>query len=370
MGAALGVGAVLLAVSLLSVLALVGMTALAGSGQQQASSVPTRVLWGPTTAKGTLYAIQVTGTIQASASEGLTLTGGTNGYEVADLIDQLKPSDAGGLLLLMNTPGGTINGSRAIAEAANRYRERTGQKVYAYVEGTSASGGVYAMASADRITADHGTMIGSIGVVSGPFARYKDVTATSGTLLTSGVTTTGGITYEYLTQGTGKDFGSPYRDMTPEEKAIWVNGLANEYEQFVDWVAQGRKIPAETIKTQLGAHLYDARTAKENKLIDEMMGRSQAFADAAQLAGLDPKSTKVITPTNPSAAGSREEGVRAGAGRPAGQRAVPGGHQRDLHRGSRGSGVPRQPPDHLRLIPRRPVAPDEVMTSSIESPKT
>ncbi len=288
LGAALGVVAVVATLSIISTLALAGVVTLL-SGQDQS---PTRVIWGSASAKSTLFAVRIDGTIHASPSEGVAQTDGTYGYEVADLIDRLQASDADGLMLLMNTPGGTINGSRAIAEAINRYRDRTQKKVYAYVEGMSASGGMYAMAGADRISADHGSLIGSIGVTSGPFERYRDVTS-------AGSITASEITFEYLTQGAGKDFGSPYRDMTQEEKTIWIQTLANEYDLFVDWVSKGRHIPAETIKTKIGAHLYDTRSAVTLKLIDDIMSRPAAFEDAARLSNLDPASTKVVTPSKP-----------------------------------------------------------------------
>ena len=100
-------------------------------------------------------------------------------------------SDADGLVLLLNTPGGSINGSKAIADAMARYKTAPGTRVRVR-PGMSASGGMYAMAGADKILADHGSLVGSIGVIAGPFERYKDVTAITGTMLTAGVVTSGG----------------------------------------------------------------------------------------------------------------------------------------------------------------------------------
>ena len=79
------------------------------------------------------------------------------------------------------------------------------------------------MAGADQIVADHGSLVGSIGVVMGPFQRFRDVTGIPGSLLEPGVTTEGGVTEEYLTRGRGKDFGNPFREMTDEE---WMHGFA------------------------------------------------------------------------------------------------------------------------------------------------
>ena len=178
--AGLGIGAVLCALSLISAIAMVALVGVAriGRANTSAETSVTKTLWGSSSAKNTLRAISVSGTIQASggSSSGM-FSSATYGYDVAKLIDSLTADSAAGLVLLMDTPGGSINGSRAIADAVDRYEQRTGKKSFAFVEGMSASGGMYAMAGVNRIYADQGTMVGSIGVIMGPFARYRDVTA-------------------------------------------------------------------------------------------------------------------------------------------------------------------------------------------------
>ncbi len=298
-GASLGVGVVLTALSIITtiglVLATLALAGAAGSGSSSSARAPltTEPAWGPADAGSTLLAIPVSGVILGSSSDGAPLGGATYGYDVAETIDDLDPDEYGGLVLEMNTPGGTIYGSRAIADAVARYQERSEQDVVAFVRGISASGGMYAMAGADQVIADHGSLVGSIGVVSGPFERYRDVTGIPGSLLAPGVETEGGITSEYLTEGKGKDFGNPYRDMTEEERAVWQAGLANEYAEFVSTVSQGRGIPEETIRDDLGAYLYDGDTAVEKGLVDQVLGQEEAYREAASANGLDPDDTSV-----------------------------------------------------------------------------
>ena len=292
-GLGFGVGALALTIvgALLSTIALVAAPVVGGLGQ--GSSQPLETIWGNPTAKHTLRAIPVHGAIMADPSDGSGLTVGTYGYEVAQVIDSLTDKDADGIVLLMNTPGGSITGSRAIADAVDRYRVRTGNQVFAHVQGLSASGGMYTMANADRIVADHGSLVGSIGVISGPFTRVRDVTGTTGTLLESGVTTTGGIAYEYLSMGRDKDFGNPYRDMRPEERDVWMGALASEYDGFVNWVADHRGIPAATIRDTYGAHMFGGQTAVANKYVDAIGGQDEAFRDFATRAGVNPDDTQV-----------------------------------------------------------------------------
>jgi protease-4 len=157
----------------------------------------------------------------------------------------------------------------------------------------SASGGMYAMAGADQIVADHGSLVGSIGVIMGPFQRFRDVTGIPGSLLEPGVTTDGGVTEEYLSRGRGKDFGNPYRDMTEEERAVLGRGLDREYEAFVAWVSQARGIPPQTIVDELGAFVFDSYTAVDRGLVDRVLGREEAYRYAAEINGVDPEDTRV-----------------------------------------------------------------------------
>lgn len=300
-GAGTGVGVSLLVLgtvlSLLTGLIVAGAGLLTSAGSQDR---PVVTVWGSPSARNTLRAVDVNGAILTDRDGGSLLAGGTYGYEVARLIDEIGATDADGLVLRINTPGGTITGSKAIADAIDRYKQRTNKKVFAHVQGLSASGGMYAMAGADDIQADHGSLVGSIGVIFGPFARYRDVIAIDGGLLGGGVTTSGGIEEFYFTQGRGKDVGNPYRDLTEEERAILTEGLANEYAAFVDHVSAKRGIDGQVIRDDLGAHLYDNVTAQEKRLIDGTMGINEAYRHFAGVAGVDPGDTRVVAPTRPS----------------------------------------------------------------------
>ena len=301
-GAALGVGLVTMALLVVSLLGM-GLVARAASGGRPDFSSTYQHIWGPTNASNTMLALNISGAIDG-AGNGTMFTTGTYGYEIAEQLDALEADDYSGVLLLMDTPGGSIYGARAIAEAVIRYQERTGRKVVAYVQSMSASGGMYAMAPADLIISDYGTFVGSVGVIFGPFDRYREVTGLTGNILTSGVETEGGITREYLTRGTGKDFGNPFRDMTEEERAVYGQGMDVEYAQFVDFVAEHRGIPAERIRSELGAFMFDPQTATEKGLVDEVMGRPDAFRAAANLNEVDANDTKVVSPALPNSLGA------------------------------------------------------------------
>lgn len=300
-GLGLGLAVALVALSVVAgIFASVSLAVTLSSVTSSGASTSLTPLWGEAGSKDKLRAIPITGAIMTDVSEGGLLAAGTFGYEIAEELDGIGKDDAAGVVLLVNTPGGSVPGSKAISDAIERYQERTGHKVLVHVEGMSASGGVYSTAPADAIYADHGSIVGSIGIIFGPFERYNDVVATSGNILQSGVTTTGGITSEYLTQGTGKDFGNPFRDMTEGERGMIMNLLEAEYKNFVDHVSVNRDIPAQEIVDELGAYVFGNADAEEIGLIDGTLNREEFFTKAAEEAGLDPEKTVVEIAAAPS----------------------------------------------------------------------
>ena len=280
--------------------ALISLGMLLSSITKDGASTSLERVWGTEGASGHLRAIRISGTIMTDAADGALLSSGTYGYEVADQLDSLKTDQVDGVVLLVNTPGGTITGSKAIADAITRYRERTGKPVLVHVEGSSTSGGVYSTATANEIIADHGSMIGSIGVILGPLPRYKDVVATGSTLLQQGITTTGGISQEYITAGSGKDLNNPYRDLTEQERQRLQAMVDDDYEIFVAEVAAGRKLDPQRIRNEFGAGIFSARQAVNIGLADAVMGRDEFFRHAATAAGLDPDKTVVERVAEPT----------------------------------------------------------------------
>lgn len=304
LGTGLGLGLLVTAVVMSiigGIISVLSLGVLAGMVSSSDASTNTEVIWGNEKAESKLHAIEISGPIMTSAAEGALFSEGVYGYEVADLLDEMTNEDADGVVLLVDTPGGSITGSKAISDAVERYQERTDNKVFVHVEGMSASGGVYATAPADAIYADHGSLIGSVGVIYGPIEHYEDVVATSGTLFEQGVTTEGGITQDYITRGEGKDFGQPFREMTDFERKMFDDMIDPEYDRFVEHVAANRDIDAKELVDKIGAAVFEPGRAEELGFTDGTMGRDEFFRKAAEEAGLDPDDTAVEAMTGPSA---------------------------------------------------------------------
>jgi protease-4 len=222
----------------------------------------------------------------------------TYGYSVKETLRKAaKDKSIKGVILEMSTPGGTIYGSAAIADGVREY-QKTGRPVLAFVAGLSASGGMWGMAPADRILADHGSLVGSIGVIMGPFAYYDGVLATEGGILGGGITTKNGITQDYITAGRSKDVGNPYRKLTVEERASLQAGVDAIYAEFVKHVATYRKIPEATIRDTLGAMIFSNAQAEQLGLIDGTASREDSYAEAATMAKINGTNWAVVREKN------------------------------------------------------------------------
>jgi protease-4 len=302
--------AVILIASVFAGLAVIGVVMFAisfgvGAGMAGATMGPGSAdgfvhLSGERNSKNKLLAVRVEGLILGAPprdrSAMLFLSGVTYGYEVQQVLeDAVEKDEVKGVLLHLQTPGGTIFGARAIDDGIKRYRDRTKKPVVAYIEGLSASGGVMAMVGASKIYADYGSLIGSIGVLGPQLLFFNKPLATDGSLLESGIVTQNGIEQTVISAGRGKDLGNPFRRPTDEEVATLTRGVEAEYEQFVQHVARSRQIETTTIKDKMGAMIFDNAAAQAYGLIDGTASRGDTIARLAEMAGVG-KDFQVVRP--------------------------------------------------------------------------
>ncbi len=185
-----------------------------------------------------------------------------------ETISKLKDDkNTAGIILYINSPGGSVYESDEVYNAVKKYRQETGKPVYAYFAALAASGGYYIGCSADKIIANRNTITGSIGVIAGRFIN-----------LTSFMTKHG-IKSETIHAGKNKTMGSFDEPVTKEQREI-MQSVADEcYEQFVSLVAENRNLNLKTVKTLADGRIYTAKQAKEKGLIDEIA----SFDDAVEI---------------------------------------------------------------------------------------
>jgi protease-4 len=133
-----------------------------------------------------------------------------------------------GVILRMNTPGGSAVQSRYINRELLRLREKYPDiPVYAVVVDICASGGYYIAAAADKIYADEGSLVGSIGVKISSFGFVEGMEKL-------------GIERRLLTAGESKGLLDPFSPMAPEDAEHLKRLLSQVQQQFIDAVKQGR----------------------------------------------------------------------------------------------------------------------------------
>ena len=217
----------------------------------------------------------------------------TYGYDVkSELVRAVSDDTTKGIILEIDSPGGTITGSKAISDGIAYYKQKTGKPVYMHISGLGASGAYWVAASGDKIISDTGSLVGSIGVIMGPFKFYNKVLSESN--FNSAILTEGGIDSFNITAGTDKDFGDPYKKLSENAKKILQKGVDNEYEIFVNHVSKQRQISPVVIKEDIGALAYDNKQALELRLIDAVGNRDEAYLDLAKAANFKEDDFQIV----------------------------------------------------------------------------
>jgi protease IV len=175
----------------------------------------------------------------------------------------VKDAHVKGVLLRINSPGGTVSASQELSDEINALKEKN-KPVVVTMGDLTASGGYYVASQADSIVAEPGTLTGSIGVILS-------------TVILKGLGDKLGLQPEVIKSGKFKDLASPYRPMTPEDKAILQALIQDSYDQFVASVAKGRKMSLDQVKKIADGRVYSGRQALSLHLIDKLGGYDTAM---------------------------------------------------------------------------------------------
>ncbi|SHF11601.1 signal peptide peptidase A. Serine peptidase. MEROPS family S49 [Thermoanaerobacter uzonensis DSM 18761] len=179
------------------------------------------------------------------------------------------------VVVKINSPGGSAAKSVEIYTELKRLKE-TGKKVIISMGDAAASGGYMAACGGDIIVANPATITGSIGVIM-QYTNYE------------GLYDKLGLKEITIKSGPYKDMGSPTRDLTPEEKKILQGVIDDTYEQFVEIVSEGRKMPVEKVKELADGRIFTGRQAVKAGLVDKLGDFYDAVDIAAKEAGIKGK---------------------------------------------------------------------------------
>lgn len=210
---------------------------------------------------GVLYA---EGTIQSSSSAS-SQDSYQHDWIMARVDDMMNDPDNEGIMLYVNSPGGSVYQSDELYLKLKEYKETTERPFYVYFGETAASGGYYIAAAGDYICANRNTLTGSIGVYMGPI------------LSAEGLLKKLGIEVDIIKSSKNKAMGNGYENMTDEQRAIYQSVVDEMYDQFVSVVAEGRGLSAEQVRTLGDGRVYTAAQALENGLIDRICSFEEAI---------------------------------------------------------------------------------------------
>jgi protease IV len=175
--------------------------------------------------------------------------------EVLKALETVEQRKYPGLLLRIDSPGGTVGDSQEIYYALKKLREKV--KIVASFGNISASGGVYIGMGAEHIVANPGTITGSIGVI----LRGNNLERLLEKI---------GVSFKVVKSGPYKDILAFDRQLTPEEEHILQDLIDTSYQQFVATVAEGRKIPVEKVKSFADGRIFTGQQALELGIVDPL----------------------------------------------------------------------------------------------------
>jgi len=190
-----------------------------------------------------------------------------------------------GIILNINSPGGTLVDNDAIFQAIESYKSQYLVPVYAYIDGMALSGGMHVAVAADKIFASKTSLIGSVGVLLPPFLNYSETLDKLG------------IKSLTITAGEDKDLMNPLRPWKQGEETSLQEITQYYYEDFVNTVVARRpRLTREKLIGELGAGVFTAPFAQEQGFIDEY---GYGFRDVLKLMveelGIDDDNYQVVT---------------------------------------------------------------------------
>ncbi|HEX3738644.1 MAG TPA: signal peptide peptidase SppA [Terriglobales bacterium] len=190
--------------------------------------------------------------------------------QVVDDIRRFADDDSiKAIIIHVNSPGGGVAASEEIYREVKRVRDEKHKRIVASIETVGASGAYYVSSATNKIYADNGSVVGSIGVIA-EWVNYGDLMRWAK------------LKPEVLKVGQFKDTGDPTRELTPAERQYMQGLIDNMYGQFVQAVADGRHAKASDIRSIADGRVWTGEQAMGLHLIDQIGDFRAAVLDTAK----------------------------------------------------------------------------------------
>ncbi|MCX8026313.1 MAG: signal peptide peptidase SppA [Thermodesulfovibrionales bacterium] len=190
---------------------------------------------------------------------------------IEEIKEYTKDKHIKAIVIRVDSPGGGVVPAQEIYSEVKRASSI--KKVVVSMGSLAASGGYYISAPATQIVANPGTITGSIGVI-------MEIPNLQGLMDKIGVKT------EVIKSGRYKDMTSVFRSMGKEQREILQGVLDNVHEQFINAVAEGRKLPIEKVREFADGTVFTGSQALKKGLVDQLGTLEDAIRLAGKLAGI------------------------------------------------------------------------------------
>ncbi|MDP6845496.1 MAG: signal peptide peptidase SppA [Candidatus Nanoarchaeia archaeon] len=186
------------------------------------------------------------------------------------------------VVLEINSPGGTVVGSREISTAVENFDK----PIVAWMRENAASGAYWIASSTDHIVADPATTTGSIGV-TGSYLQF------------SGLLDDYNVTYERFVSGEYKDTGTPFKEVSDNERDLLQRKINLLNDMFIDHIATSRNLSTVYVRDNADGQIFLGIEALNKRLVDSLGGKEEAINIAAEMAEMaDYQVTKYERPTS------------------------------------------------------------------------
>jgi protease-4 len=193
----------------------------------------------------------------------------------------MKKDEIKAVVLRVDSPGGVVAPSQEIYEEVKKFAAK--KKIVVSMGSLAASGGYYISAPATLIYANPGTITASIGVI----IKLSNIEALMDKI---------GIKATVIKTGKFKDAGSPARQLTEEDRAMFQSVIDSTHNQFVKAVASGRKLPEEDVRKIADGRVLSGEQAMALKLVDRLGTFQDAIEEAGRLAGIKGEPEVILPP--------------------------------------------------------------------------
>jgi protease-4 len=208
-------------------------------------------------------------------------------FSPKQIVSQLKKfaddDSVKAIVLHVNSPGGGVAASEEIYREVKRIRDEKKKRIVASIETVGASGAYYVASATNKIYADKGSIVGSIGVIAqwvnyGELLKWAKLNAIT------------------MKAGEFKDTGSPTREMTPAEREYMQALIDNMHTQFIQAVADGRHAKEADIRAIANGKVWTGQQAADLKLIDQIADFEGAVKDTARAVNISGEPNLVWPP--------------------------------------------------------------------------